>query len=67
MVAGFAPYIPAKLGRRDRVNIHHVTQGDSRQVRYVVGVDFSDSACAEDRCIDHIIVSRFVGLLRVTQ
>jgi hypothetical protein len=24
-------------------------------------VDFSDSACAEDRCIDHIIVSRLVG------
>jgi hypothetical protein len=27
-------------------------------------VDLSDSACAEDCCIDHIIISRLVGLLQ---
>jgi len=32
-----------------------------------MGVDFSDSACAEDCCIDHIIISRLVGLLPLIQ
>jgi hydroxypyruvate isomerase len=28
-----------------------------------MGVDFSDSACAEDCCIDHVIISSLVGML----
>jgi hypothetical protein len=39
-------------------------QGDSRQTRYVMGVDFSDSASAKDCYIDHSLfskVGRFVA------
>jgi hypothetical protein len=52
----FCAVCHGEFGRRGRVNIHHLTQRDSRQARYIMGVDFSDSACAEDCCIDHIII-----------
>jgi hypothetical protein len=43
--------------------IHHVTQGESPASALLMGVDFSDSACAEDCCIDHVIISSLVGML----